>query len=551
MKINPDWRATNAANSDILQISNVVPAVFAAGGGILLGAAAQGLGPVHIIKTVTPTGTNTADLKLQAPIAAANASPGVPFVYAPENATSDLVMKLAAAVNAIDRVTGDRTTLTGGSRVVSLDRASASDMARHEFRTNGVLQFALELATIGGILHLVARRYPDGVTPSDDIAIPINAPSALASLVGRVPAHMPDGAFASWDEVTASGWSYGVDKLNAPPGGGGVTALTLAPTEHTLTQIGFRAGGVSSDTKMWRRDRFAGVGWNDWYRLRWSQIELDSLYQALHTNLTALSGLTGAANKLPYFTGPGALALADLSSAGRALLDDASATDMLTTLGFSAFAKTLIDDANAAAIRSTLALGTMATEAAANYLAKSGGTMTGPLNLKDDTTWDKASGPIAIYFNQDFQLRRTGIGPALESVGQAVRFPGNPRVFSSRNSSSPVYGSGSTIIFDSIITDPMGSYSTGSGRFTAPVAGSYRVDVSFMLTGATGTPYIAVRRNGVTYWQRQAVLNQVVTLSLIVNILSAGDYIDIGTNGGSSVTYAAGYETSLLITYMG
>lgn len=49
-------------------------------------------------------------------------------------------------------------------------------------------------------------------------------------------------------------------------------------------------------------------------------------------NLTALAGLSGAADKLAYFTGAGALSLADLSSFARTLLDDADALTMQNTL---------------------------------------------------------------------------------------------------------------------------------------------------------------------------------------------------------------------------
>lgn len=61
--------------------------------------------------------------------------------------------------------------------------------------------------------------------------------------------------------------------------------------------------------------------------------ELDTEKQPLDGTLTAYAALTGAANKLPYFTGADTFALADFSAFGRSLVDDADAATAIATLG--------------------------------------------------------------------------------------------------------------------------------------------------------------------------------------------------------------------------
>lgn len=57
--------------------------------------------------------------------------------------------------------------------------------------------------------------------------------------------------------------------------------------------------------------------------------------QAYDADLAAIAALVSAANKLPYFTGSGAAALADLTAAGRALIAGANAAAQRATLELS------------------------------------------------------------------------------------------------------------------------------------------------------------------------------------------------------------------------
>jgi hypothetical protein len=111
-------------------------------------------------------------------------------------------------------------------------------------------------------------------------------------------------------------------------------------------------------------------------------VAIGSDVQAYNANLAAIAGLTSAADKLPYFTGSGTADVADFTAAGRALVDDASATAQRTTLGLvigtdvQAYDAGLLDIAGLAVTDSNIIVGN-----GTNWVAESGATARTSLGL--------------------------------------------------------------------------------------------------------------------------------------------------------------------------
>lgn len=84
------------------------------------------------------------------------------------------------------------------------------------------------------------------------------------------------------------------------------------------------------------------------------------------------------------------------TAAAFALLDDPTASDMLTTLGFSTFIKTLVNDADAATARTTLG-----AQAALNYTPVQQGTGVGQSGNAVKLGWNNASALKATIDNLD------------------------------------------------------------------------------------------------------------------------------------------------------
>lgn len=241
----------------------------------------------------------------------------------------------------------------------------------------------------------VRQSSADIITGAVVEAAPLNLEfNALRDAFHETSGHAHDGTTGEGPKIDLTTSAAGV----LPVARGGFAAIhkingTAAPTTGDDSDDGYGPGSVWIDTT---NDRAYVCVDATVAAAVWVYIGNSTGWQPLDATLTALAGVTTAANKLIYSTASDTFTTTDFSAFGRTLVDDADASAARTTLGLvigtnvqaydadlaaiagltsaadkgiqfigagtaatydlTTFAKTLLDDANQAAMQTTLGL---------------------------------------------------------------------------------------------------------------------------------------------------------------------------------------------------
>lgn len=182
--------------------------------------------------------------------------------------------------------------------------------------------------------------------------------------------------------------------------------------------------------------------------------------QQADTELTALAGLTSAANKLPYFTGSGTAAVADLTAFARTILDDADAATVIATIGAQTSDATLTALAGLTITSGSLVYGT-GTDAFAVLAA---GTQNKVLQMgATNPGWSAYTLPASVAQGDLWYGSGTNAVSALTKDANATRYLSN-----TGTSNNPAWAQ---INLSNGVTNTLGAANGGTGISTASSTG--------------------------------------------------------------------------------
>ncbi len=114
------------------------------------------------------------------------------------------------------------------------------------------------------------------------------------------------GLVTDWNTATENGWYRGSGAANSPSGLINTAGQTIQFGPNDITQVIYGAGATSANnTSLYRREMHAGV-WAPWYKLRWSEAELDARYGGAQVYRSPVAACPANTSKIVFAHGLGA-----------------------------------------------------------------------------------------------------------------------------------------------------------------------------------------------------------------------------------------------------
>jgi hypothetical protein len=270
---------------------------------------------------------------------------------------------------------------TSANQINFYVESSAASVGQISIQDGAIVPFTDNDIDLGSSSFEFKDLYIDGTANIDSLVADtadINAGTIDNTIIGATTP-----AAATFTNLTVStGSTINFSGATVSNGGTFTTVTISGGTITGITDLAIADGGTGASTASAARTNLG--------------VAIGTNVQAYDAGLQSISGLTTTADQMIYTTSSDTYATTSLTSAGRALLDDASASAQRTTLG----------------------LGTLATQNA-NSVAITGGTISGISNISDPgtslpytfstTTTDSDPGSGIVRFNNATQNAATEI----------------------------------------------------------------------------------------------------------------------------------------------